>query len=523
MVGCLLYSAALNAQPVVAEGGALNAASFTRVGLPGDGLARGGMFAVFGQGIGPATLDEAEGIPLTTQLAGTSIAVTVGGTTVSPFMLFTSSLQLAAVLPSNTPLGVGSLTVTFNGQTSAPVTVTVVESAFGIFTRNRGGFGPASLQNFVSPGVAPLNSLQQAAQPGQVVILWGTGLGPIQGSDAGLPPIGNLPLDVDVIVGGVSVVKPQYAGRSPQFPGIDQINFPVPAGIEGCFVSVAVRANGVISNYSTMAISSSGRFCDDPFTAEQMMLAEQNGRLRVGSVTLVAGGGQEPGLEAEAGEYSLALLNQSTLTFVALDTHVTPVGSCTVWPVSDDFFPVDPLEPIDLAGGDLTVTTPAGTLTENDELPVDFFPPGLVTVRSTAGPGVGAFELSLTLPPPGTLNSPIDPQQVNRSQDLTFRWSGVDSATDFVLILGRSADQTRGVGRSFVCSADAAAGQFTVPSQVLQNLPRSVAAAGAEEPPGQIVVGSARKSSAGRKQVDGIDAGFFVPIQLFGQSAPMFE
>jgi uncharacterized protein (TIGR03437 family) len=483
------------------------------------------MFVIFGQAMGPAGLVQAGAPPLTTELAGTSITVTVGGTSVPPFLLFTSSGQLAAVLPSDTPLGTGTLTVTFNAQTSAPVTVKVVENAFGIFTRNQAGFGPAIVQNFISQTEAPVNALNQAAQPGQVAILWGTGLGPIQASDADFPPVGSLPYEVDVILGGTIVVKPFYAGRSPQFPGIDQINFTLPAGIEGCYASVAVRVNGVISNYGTIAISSAGRFCEGPLTAEQVMLAEQRGRLRVGAVTLTTLGVDGLNLEAEAGDYSVAVLNQSMLTFIAMETHTPPVGSCIAWPTFGDFYPVDPLEPVELLGGDLTVTTPAGTLlvVDPDDLPEGFFPPGLVTVRAPAGPQIGAFEVSTTLPPLGTVNQPAELTRVDRAQDLTVSWSGVDAVNDFVMILGRSEDQPGRVGRTFQCSVDAGPGRFTAPASLIGSLPPSVAAAGFADGPGFLVVAAARKASAGRAQAPTIDAGFFAPIQILGVFEPSFE
>ena len=506
------------------QGGVLNAASFTRDGLPGDGIAQGGMFVVFGQGMGPGGLVQADSIPLQTELAGTSIEVTVGGQSVNAFMLFTFSGQLAAVLPSNTPVGAGTLTVTFNGQTSAPVNVNVVQNAFGIFTRNQAGYGPAILQNFISAAEAPLNSLVQAAQPGQVVILWGVGLGPIDGDDADFPPVGSLPFDVEVILGGHTIVSPLYAGRSPQFPGTDQINFTIPEGLEGCYVSVAVRVNGVLSNFGMIAVSSAGRYCTDPFTPEQLMLAEQNRRLRVGAATLTAGPDVEPNVESEAGDYSLALLNSSTFTFIGLETHVTPAGTCSIWPAVDDFFPIDPVEPIELLGGDLSFTTAMGTLTEDDEIPEDFFQPGPLTIRSTAGPNIGAFEISTTLPPLGTLTSPVEPARIDRSQDLPIRWSGVGGSGQMVLIVGRSDDQARGVGRSFVCAADAADGQFTVPSAILQGVPASVAVGGQEEGPGFLLVGSTPTPLAGSvTSVPGIDAGFLIPIQIFSIAMPAYE
>ncbi len=519
----LLLVGAAQAQPVVGQGGVLNAASFTRDGLPGDGIARGGMFVVFGQGMGPAGLVQSSAIPLTTELAGTSVTVTVGGTSVAPFLLFTSSGQLAAVLPSNTPEGAGTLTVTFGGQTSAPVAVKVVENGFGIFTRNQAGFGPAILQNFISQTEAPLNALNQAAQPDQVVILWGTGLGPIQASDAALPPVGSLPYQVDVILNGTTIVQPFYAGRSPQFPGIDQINFTLPQGLDGCYVSIAIRVNGVISNYATIAVSPQGRFCSGPLSAEEIMLAEQQGSLRVGSVTLVNGGGLEPTVETEAGQYSLDLLNQSTLSFVALETHLGQLGSCMVGPTFMDFFPVDPLEPAELLGGDLTVTSPAGTIVDPDELPLDFFPPGLVTISAEAGPQVPAFEVSMTLPPVGTLVSPTTLPAANRAQGLSVRWAGVDASTDFVLILGRSENQPAQAGRTFFCTADASRGEFTIPPEVMLAVPASVAAPGAEDPAGILLVGTGTKATVGSRQVDGIDAAYFVALQILGFVSPNFQ
>ena len=50
--------------------------------------------------------------------------------------------QLAGIVPSNTPTGSGTLTVTFNSQTSTAIPVTILTSAFGIFSINQQGFGP---------------------------------------------------------------------------------------------------------------------------------------------------------------------------------------------------------------------------------------------------------------------------------------------------------------------------------------------------------------------------------------------
>jgi uncharacterized protein (TIGR03437 family) len=43
------------------------------------------------------------------------------------------------------------------------------------------------LQNFVSATSVPINAPTVAAKPGQTIILWGTGLGPVTGGD-NVPP-----------------------------------------------------------------------------------------------------------------------------------------------------------------------------------------------------------------------------------------------------------------------------------------------------------------------------------------------
>ncbi|MGH9627953.1 MAG: hypothetical protein ACRD7E_06385 [Bryobacteraceae bacterium] len=122
------FLAAAFAQPVVSSGGVMNAASYALPGLPNSGIAQGSMFIVFGSRLGPSALVQANSFPLLANLAGTSIRVTVNGTGVDALMVYTVAGQAVAVLPSNTPAGNGTLTVSYNGQTSAGVPVRVRES-----------------------------------------------------------------------------------------------------------------------------------------------------------------------------------------------------------------------------------------------------------------------------------------------------------------------------------------------------------------------------------------------------------
>ncbi|MBI2819546.1 MAG: hypothetical protein HYX73_06170, partial [Acidobacteria bacterium] len=152
-------------QPSIDADGIRNGASYALSGMPNAGIAQGSIFIVFGSNLGPASLVSVSSFPLPTSqgLAGTSTRVTVGSTTVNAIILYTSAGQVAAVLPSSTPLGNGTVTITFNGQTSAPAPITVVRSSFGIFSLNQAGSGPGIFQNIISNTNQPLNTLTEVA------------------------------------------------------------------------------------------------------------------------------------------------------------------------------------------------------------------------------------------------------------------------------------------------------------------------------------------------------------------------
>lgn len=106
-------------------------------------IAAGAIFVIYGSGLGPVNLSIASSPFQSTSLNGTSVAVTVGSTTVNALMYYTSATQVAALLPSNAPFGSGSFTVTYNGSTSEPVFQGVGPSNFAIFTVDSTGGGPA--------------------------------------------------------------------------------------------------------------------------------------------------------------------------------------------------------------------------------------------------------------------------------------------------------------------------------------------------------------------------------------------
>src|SRR5579864_7848457 len=92
----ILCSSQAIAQPKIATGGVVNAASNLPNGLPGSGVAQGALFSITGTGFGPATPTQAA-YPLTTNLAGTSAKVTVGGTAVDALIVSVSATQIIAL------------------------------------------------------------------------------------------------------------------------------------------------------------------------------------------------------------------------------------------------------------------------------------------------------------------------------------------------------------------------------------------------------------------------------------------
>ena len=236
-----------------------NSASYAVSGQNGYGIARGSLFVVFGQNLGPSQLQQAQSFPLPATLAGTSIQITMGGTSWDAIMIYSLAGQIAAILPSSVPAGSGMLTVTYNQQPSPPVPITVVQSAFGTYSLSSNGLGAGVITR---PNYQ-VASFENPLNPGDILIIWGTGLGPVAGNEAAGPLPGNQFPGTEVFVGGQSANVP-YAGRSGCCAGLDQITFQVPSTVPlGCFVPIAVRSGGVVSNFTTIPIATGSQNCSD--------------------------------------------------------------------------------------------------------------------------------------------------------------------------------------------------------------------------------------------------------------------
>src|ERR1039458_2436015 len=236
-----------------------NSASYAVSGENGYGIARGSLFVVFGENLGPNQLQYAQTFPLPKALAGTSVQITMGATSYDAIMIYSLAGQIAAILPSSVPAGSGSLTVTYNNQSSPPAPITVVQSAFGTYTLSSNGIGAG----IVTRPNYQVASFENPVNPGDILIIWGTGLGPVAGNEAAGPLPGNQFPGTEVFAGNQSA-SVQYAGRSGCCAGLDQIVFQVPSTVPlGCFVPIAVRSGGVVSNFTTIPIATPSHNCSD--------------------------------------------------------------------------------------------------------------------------------------------------------------------------------------------------------------------------------------------------------------------
>jgi len=484
----------LSAAPAITS--VANAASNISLASP---LAQGAIFVIYGSGLGPSTIAFAPAAFQSSTLSGTSVAVTVGATTVSALMYYTSAKQVAALLPSDTPTGSATITVTYQGEASNTLTVGVVANNLGVFSLDSSGAGPGivtyadySLVSAAkaSPCGGP-NTACGAANPGDTLILWGTGLGPITGSDAMGAGLGvNMPdIPLTLWLGGVQAPV-TYQGRSGCCIGEDQIVFTVPNNVPtGCAVPLVVQIDNHISNTTVMPVAALGdRNCtptNPAFAAANVEQVVMAGPLMMGNIGL-----QKIAASSGAGYQDMAFFEffdetprAGSQPFYVSYTDIQPVGTCRVYNGINADKTVPNVGSTNLdAGSSFMVTGPNGTVAVTGQ-PGDFsatlsaagtfLVPGAFTVTGSGGANVGAINANITVPNPPTLVSPMSASglTVTRSSPMTVTWTGGDPNGTVQFQLASATDGSYTAGADAQCTAPASAGTFTIPTYVLLALP----------------------------------------------------
>ncbi len=473
----LLASISLaSAAPTVT--GVYNAASWVSAGLPNSGIAQGSIFTLIGTGMGPSALVQVGSYPLPTSqgLAGTTVQVTVGSVTNYCVLVYTLATQVAAILPSSTPVGAGTLTVSYQGAQGS-IAIRVVKNSVGIFTVNEIGSGPGIVTNVNYQVRVPTDS----AHPGDILVLWATGLGPVTGDETEPPPSGDLGTGVQIFVGGQPATV-YYGGRGSS-PGLDQINFMVPGGLSGCYVSVVAQVNGVVSNFTTIPIAAAGQsYCSDGlsgFSSANLAKLQNGGTINVARLDM----------DNVAGNNASAIFEKWNYLDL-ISSHGLPggpsVGSCTVYdvPSGNGIVVLDPFAIPGLnAGSSVNITGPNGTKTLSQAAAgtylaqlsakgaTPFLTPGTYTMTNgSGGTDIGTISATVTYPQPLTWTNEATTKSVSATHDLTVTWSG-GGANDFITIIGITGLASISQDTEFFCTAPASAGQFTIPSQVFALLP----------------------------------------------------
>lgn len=496
---CACLPGAFGQLPLLYNRSVYNAASYMPGGIPAAGIAQGSVFTVFGANLGPSKPALATSFPLATSLANVAINVVQGSTTVSAIPVYVSSSQINAIMPSNAPLGAASLRVVFNNANSNYLPVRITNTAFGIFTALGTGLGPGILQNYVSAANQPINEPTISAQPGQTITMWGTGLGPVSYADNIAPHPGNLPVQVQVFVGGVPATV-VYSGRSPCCSGTDQIVFQVPANApQGCWVPVYVKTAGsVVSNFVTMAIQSTGATCSNPVLTDLSAVLVNGGTFAETIVfrqTTHEDVGVIAPVDVTADYHFEAGFNVPPTPF-PFDSTVSlpPPGTCSAYTEAADLVggtvlpgllssavPLGIGPPFSLTGpkGPVTLDYPlegyradllGGLISNNILSNTLYLNPGSYTMTSAGGADVGPFSATFTIPQPLTWNNRDELNFVDRTQPLTISWSGGDSAQE-IAVVGVGEDLPTNSSAVFKCIAAPGASSLTVPPDLLSNLP----------------------------------------------------
>jgi uncharacterized protein (TIGR03437 family) len=248
--------------PVVPADSVVNNASFATGTNP---LAPGTIAAIFGTNLDDGSNDAFSAFgkdgKLLTTLGGAS--VTFNGISASMFSSFPG--QLNVQIPPELTGTSASVVVTVGGQKSAPQTVALDSLSPGIFSTSQSGTGQGVIQIanttiFAAAAGSIPGAQTRAVKPGEFITIYCTGLGavdnpPAPGTAASDNPLSHTKVTPQVSIGGAPATV-SFAGLSPGFVGLYQVNVQIPADAPGgSAVTVALSIGGIKSNTVTIAIA----------------------------------------------------------------------------------------------------------------------------------------------------------------------------------------------------------------------------------------------------------------------------
>ncbi len=231
--------------PVIFVGGVVNAASFRPA--PDNFISPNSIISIFGDDFSFTTREVRKGDldrgRLPTTLAG--VSVLIGG--IPAPLYFVSPTQINAQVPTPLAPGETSLRVLRENLQSPAESVKIRHVAPGLFMFQERLIVVHQDFTLVGRGV-PEGATP--ARPGQLVILWATGLGPTSPTvrDGELPVFAaRVTLPVRIWLGERELFRSDvlYVGQAPEFAGLYQINIVLPKDTPAGDLEVVLEVDGV--------------------------------------------------------------------------------------------------------------------------------------------------------------------------------------------------------------------------------------------------------------------------------------
>ncbi|MGH7754518.1 MAG: hypothetical protein ACREN5_17065, partial [Gemmatimonadales bacterium] len=237
--------------PTVNVNGVVSAGSYSATAVPSPGE----LVSIFGVRLANA-FGEAPSLPLPTELEGATLVL--GG---KPLPLrFTSENQVNAIIPYDLAQPTTHQLIARRGnRLSVPEPVTIAAAQPAIFTTDLSGRGQGHIYAFATATEFFLADRANPAKAGDVLVIYCTGLGPVDppvaaGTAAPFDRLTRTVNPVTVTIGG-RPASVAFAGLTAGFAGLYQVNVTVPGNVAaGDQVQVVLSVSGVSSPAVTMAV-----------------------------------------------------------------------------------------------------------------------------------------------------------------------------------------------------------------------------------------------------------------------------
>lgn len=236
-------------QPLLAQDGVVNAASFDVVVAPGT------IVTAFGRNLATGA-HEASQVPLPTKLGGIQL---MAGDQALP-LFFANESQVNAQIPYEVEPGTRmQIYAVKDGVASTPLKVAVARAQPGVVQLNPALFGPDHIVALNQDG--SVNTPENPAAPGSVTTIFLTGQGPVNppiatGAAASASPLSSVTLPAVATIGG----RPApigFLGMTPALVGLAQANLQIDERVASGPAAVKLAIGGAPANLLNLSVGGS--------------------------------------------------------------------------------------------------------------------------------------------------------------------------------------------------------------------------------------------------------------------------